>query len=1087
MSSSDAEERLFSSVLIRGQQVDSTLVNRLRDSAIFEVLVEGLDRACLAWLAGEGFSSMRATLLARIAAINQPLAALYSAALIASDADATELNVRTLAGDTAVVLAYRFKCYTQRAARDLGDLLLLHYDEQNFQSQPVIKYWRVADIIFSPATVRIPFFRPPPGSSLPNLRTALSTSLPPPGLNLSLSSGSQGQFSGSTRATSSQQPSPAPFGRPSRLTEAANAAAASRDRPRTGVLINQLDDLLAFNSRLQAAEGAVTAANIATAVAAAGAAAARVAATAPQAVRARRQSGPPAALTPSAVARDSTYSPARAEVPSPAGVVSSSTPVSGPAAHPLALSRAEYHERYAATQATRERKGEPAPKPAQSRAQQPESAEAISKPTEEPRPSTPSLPEPTASQASVASASSSTIVAPAQRSPKARKSRPRKRGAEDASSPAEPAAKQAPPSGPVLPYLATRAATKSTAVAASTSSAKNAEPPATVSKPESSVSHTDLQQFARQPSSDSSESPERSLHIDEHDVQGDHTYSRAASTAVQPETSASAEPVTIVSEDSSASEQGLVSPVCEEGAFDEPEHDTSTYSTPLASAEYLHPPAAAASAVVSSVAELHTTSRSSSVVTCAALPAHVTCSISAASASPRARDDPSATAAPAAASSASFSRAAARSPSPDTAEAESWVPSSPIRPLVWAPAPAASSLESSPPVPRGASSLSVSRSLASPAALLTSPTAQPDRVPFEILPDRDAVVIVVEPVNFKVNLHGPLTMKLARRIVAVDRTGVIANWRVQCEAPTQLERTDPYNPVEPEAVRRLPLKSYTEAIRDLSRLLVRKYMVFYDRDTVLDALRLSLPLKRTTDLGRHVPLRNAALRVGGTCWCRTRNTLVDLEMLWTPNLGSQVPEDLVARATGLYQLHQLIASQLPHVMTNESITWIPGFEWFSRPGDAPMELTSSILVEERVNRYDERTHRPPPELFDRFNFAPQPASPFYFRIARQYGLDQPKLEAVNRLIHIVPFMGLALCVMLVNAGLIPADKQEEWRREHTRRHLSSETSVRVYELIVDAPSKEKKRMFYKQVNAFLSTDDNTLRARARSAEWPAID
>ena len=94
---------------------------------------------------------------------------------------------------------------------------------------------------------------------------------------------------------------------------------------------------------------------------------------------------------------------------------------------------------------------------------------------------------------------------------------------------------------------------------------------------------------------------------------------------------------------------------------------------------------------------------------------------------------------------------------------------------------------------------------------------------------------------------------------------------------------------------------------------------------------------------------------------------------------------------------------------------------------------------------------------------------------------------MNRLIHIVPFMGLALCMMLVNAEPIPADKQEDWRREHTRRHLSIETSMRVYELIVDGPSKEKKRMFYKQVNGFLSTDDNTLRARARSAEWPAID
>ena len=207
--------------------------------------------------------------------------------------------MRTLAGDTTVVLAYRIKCYTQRAARDLGDLLLLHYDEQDFQSQPVIKYCRVADIIFSPGMVRIPFFRPPPGSTLPNLCRALSTSLPPPGLNLSLSSGSQGKFSGSTRATSSQQHSPAPFGHNSRLTEAANAATASRDRPRTGVLINQLDDLFAFNARLRAAEGAATAANIATAAAAAGVAAARVAATASQAVRARRHSGPLAALAPS--------------------------------------------------------------------------------------------------------------------------------------------------------------------------------------------------------------------------------------------------------------------------------------------------------------------------------------------------------------------------------------------------------------------------------------------------------------------------------------------------------------------------------------------------------------------------------------------------------------------------------------------------------------------------------------------------------------------------------------------------------------------------------------------------------------------
>ena len=42
---------------------------------------------------------------------------------------------------------------------------------------------------------------------------------------------------------------------------------------------------------------------------------------------------------------------------------------------------------------------------------------------------------------------------------------------------------------------------------------------------------------------------------------------------------------------------------------------------------------------------------------------------------------------------------------------------------------------------------------------------------------------------------------------------------------------------------------------------MRKYIIFYDRDAMLEALRLSLPVKRTTDLSRHVPLLNAALRV----------------------------------------------------------------------------------------------------------------------------------------------------------------------------------------------------------------------------------
>ena len=55
-----------------------------------------MDHAFLAFLASEGFSLMRAALLARVSAVGQPLGALYSNALIASDVDATELHLRLL-------------------------------------------------------------------------------------------------------------------------------------------------------------------------------------------------------------------------------------------------------------------------------------------------------------------------------------------------------------------------------------------------------------------------------------------------------------------------------------------------------------------------------------------------------------------------------------------------------------------------------------------------------------------------------------------------------------------------------------------------------------------------------------------------------------------------------------------------------------------------------------------------------------------------------------------------------------------------------------------------------------------------------
>ena len=108
--SSNAEDRLLNGASIGAVRVDNATLSRLRECAVYEVCIAGIDRAFLALLASEGFSSMRAALLARVGDVNQPLRALYSNALIASDVDATELHLRPLAGEMTIVLAFRFKC-----------------------------------------------------------------------------------------------------------------------------------------------------------------------------------------------------------------------------------------------------------------------------------------------------------------------------------------------------------------------------------------------------------------------------------------------------------------------------------------------------------------------------------------------------------------------------------------------------------------------------------------------------------------------------------------------------------------------------------------------------------------------------------------------------------------------------------------------------------------------------------------------------------------------------------------------------------------------------------------------------------------
>ena len=303
---------------------------------------------------------------------------------------------------------------------------------------------------------------------------------------------------------------------------------------------------------------------------------------------------------------------------------------------------------------------------------------------------------------------------------------------------------------------------------------------------------------------------------------------------------------------------------------------------------------------------------------------------------------------------ASASRGLTRSHFPNRPDSESWVPSSPIHPLVCAPAPSASSLDTSPLAPRGSSSSIASRPFTSPVAQLTSPSADFARPPGVIIPVEAAIAIVIEPTTYRVIGYGGFTLNLARRLVVVDRTGVLTEWRVQCDSPTLLIHDDPFNAPDSEVTRRMPLKTYTEALHGLSQLLERRYMVFHDRDAVLDALRLSLPLDCTTGIGQNMPIRNIALCVGGTCWCRSRRTLVDLEVLWKLHLGGQVPDDLIDRARDILQLFQRIADSIQRPKTDKVTSWVPGFEWFSR-SDNVYELATSLMLKKRKSRFEERS------------------------------------------------------------------------------------------------------------------------------------
>ena len=250
-----------------------------------------------------------------------------------------------------------------------------------------------------------------------------------------------------------------------------------------------------------------------------------------------------------------------------------------------------------------------------------------------------------------------------------------------------------------------------------------------VPKPTSSALHADLHQFARPPLRESSESPRRPLQIAEPQARGECTPTRRNRSTALPDVTSSAEPVIVMDDDDTPFIHVFEPFEREEGAWEEPAQDESARETTAAATALSSSPSIPVPGPVTSVVTVHAPLLAVTSAPSAALPSRVTLATTAAITNSLVRAATSVVTAV-----ASASRALIRSPSPNRPDSESWVPSSPIHSLMWALAPSASSLDTSPLAPRGSSSSNASRSFTSPVAKLTSPSSNFTRPPGVIIP-----------------------------------------------------------------------------------------------------------------------------------------------------------------------------------------------------------------------------------------------------------------------------------------------------------------------------------------------------------------
>ena len=117
---------------------------------------------------------------------------------------------------------------------------------------------------------------------------------------------------------------------------------------------------------------------------------------------------------------------------------------------------------------------------------------------------------------------------------------------------------------------------------------------------------------------------------------------------------------------------------------------------------------------------------------------------------------------------------------------------------------------------------------------------------------------------------------------------------------------------------------------------------------------------------------------------------------------------------------------------------------------APRSATRAHGVDpdgKQARGFDKRSRRPLVAQFEAPRKPPQPSAPFYFVLLRAFSLNVDKLAVINRLMRIVPHHGIAFHSLLVQNGLIAAERREGFGCKQTRRHLVGDTSVCVFDFV----------------------------------------